>query len=149
MRISDWSSDVCSSDLGPPAQTGTTEGEQASVLVFVQPLDLTLFAGVGVGQHIANLRFLRGTVPAGHLGCELKGPDGQFLGSVVWHDRRVGDELLWNMAPLLLVALLAVCLLLFIAIRRVETVVLCEGRLSLALHQEKQRGSQKIGRTHV
>src|SRR3546814_7257717 len=82
MRISDWSSDMCSSDL-----------------VFVQPLDLTLFAGVGVGQHIANLRFLRGTVPAGHLGCELRGPDGQFLGSVVWHDRRVGDELLWNMAP--------------------------------------------------
>src|SRR3546814_13504403 len=78
--------------LRSPAQTGTTEGEQASVLVFVQPLDLTLFAGVGVGQHIANLRFLRGTVPAGHLGCELKGPDGQFLGSVVWHDRRVGDE---------------------------------------------------------
>src|SRR3546814_3393399 len=74
---------------------------------------------------------MRGTVPAGHLGCELKGPDGQFLGSVVWHDRRVGDELLWNMAPLLLVALLAVCLLLFLAIRRVETVVLREGRLSL------------------
>src|SRR3546814_12762793 len=47
------------------------------------------------------------------------------------------------MAPLLLVALLAVCLLLFLAIRRVETVVLREGRLSLSLHQEKQRRSQK------
>src|SRR3546814_20475822 len=111
MRISDWSSDVCSSDL-PPAQTGTTEGEQASVLVFVQPLDLTLFAGVGVGQHIANLRFLRGTVPAGHLGYALQGPAGQFLGSVVWPDLRVGDALLWDLAPPPLVPLLAVCLLL-------------------------------------
>src|SRR3546814_12842443 len=86
---------------------------------------------------------MRGTVPAGHLGCELKGPDGQFLGSVVWHDRRVGDELLWNMAPLLLVALLAVCLLLFLAIRRVETVVLREGRLSLSLHQANHRRPPK------
>src|SRR3546814_21005339 len=111
MRISDWSSDVCSSDL-PPAQTGTTEGDQASVLVFVHPLDLTLFAGVGVGQHIANLRFLRGTVPARHLRCALKGPDGQLLGHVVWTDRPVAHNTLWNLAPPLLVPLLAGCHLL-------------------------------------
>src|SRR3546814_10178816 len=47
------------------------------------------------------------------------------------------------LSPLLLVALLAVCFLLFLAIMRVKTVVLRVGRLSLSLHQEKQRRSQK------
>ncbi|MGF1592174.1 MAG: ATP-binding protein [Kiloniellaceae bacterium] len=126
----------------PPGQV-SGEAEARRVLVLVQPMDMTLFARAGIGEHIDNLRFLRGPVPPGSLGCELKGLDGEVIGSVVWRDRRSGDDLLWSVAPLLLVALLAVCVLLVLAIKRVETVVSREGRLSISLHQEKQRRSQK------
>jgi signal transduction histidine kinase len=51
--------------------------------------------------------------------------------------------MLWSVAPLLLVALLAVCVLLVLVIKRVEMVVSREGRLSISLYQEKQRRSQK------
>ena len=121
---------------------GGAEGE-GNVLVFVQPMDLTLFARAGIGAHIDNLHFLRGAVPPGYLGCEIKGLDGKAIGSVVWRNQRSGDALLWSLAPLLLVALLAVCVLLVLAIKRVETVVTREGRLSISLYQEKQRRSQK------
>src|SRR3546814_16880730 len=62
---------------------------------------------------------------------------------MIWRDRRPGNALLWSAAPLLLIALLAVGLLFVLAIKRVETVVSREGRLSISLHQEKQRRSQK------
>jgi len=125
-------------DAGRLASAGTRQ-----VLVFVQPLDLTLFARAGIGAHMENLHFLRGGVPPGYLGCEIKGLDGQVIGSMVWRDQRSGDALLWSLAPLLVVALLAVGVLLFLAIKRVETVVSREGRLSISLYQEKQRRSQK------
>ena len=118
-------------------------GEDGSVLIFVQPVDLTLFTRAGVAEHIDDLHFLRGPPPQDYLGCEVKGLDGQVIGSVVWRDQRSGDDLLWSLAPLLLVALLAVCFLLVLVIKRVETVVSREGRLSISLHQEKQRRSQK------
>src|SRR3546814_11130236 len=106
-------------------------------------MDLTLFARAGIGEHIDSLRFLRGTAPPGYHGCEVVGLDGKVIGSVIWRDRRPGDALLWSAAPLLLIALLAVGFLFVLAIKRVETVVSREGRLSISLHQEKQRRSQK------
>jgi signal transduction histidine kinase len=129
-------------DAGQTAE-GQTAGGQGSVLVFVQPIDLTLFARAGVGEHIVNLHFLRGTVPPGYLGCEIRDPDGKAIGNVVWRDQRSGDAMLWSVAPLLLVALLAVCVLLVLVIKRVEMFVSREGRLSISLYQEKQRRSQK------
>lgn len=116
---------------------------ESSVLVVIQPMDLTLFARAGIGEHIDNLQFLRGPIPDGYLGCIVKGLDGQDIGSVVWRDQRAGDKLLWSVVPLLSIALLAVCVLLFLAIKRVETIVSREGRLSISLYQEKQRRSQK------
>src|SRR3546814_11251184 len=62
---------------------------------------------------------------------------------MIWRDRRPGNALLWSAAPLLLIELLAVGFLFVLAIKRVETVVSREGRLSISLHQEKQRRSQK------
>src|SRR3546814_19585706 len=106
-------------------------------------MDLTLFARAGIGEHIDNLRFLRGTAPPGYHGCEVVGLDGKVIGSVIWRDRRPGDDLLWSADPLLLIALLAVGFLFVLAIQRVETVVSREGRLSISLNQEQQRRSQK------
>jgi signal transduction histidine kinase len=123
--------------------TGPGTVGEASVLVFVQPMDLTLFSRAGVGEHIDNLHFLRGDIPPGYLGCVVKGIDGQAIGSVVWREKRAGDGLLWSVAPLLILALVAVCFLLFLAIKRVETVVSREGRLSISLYHEQQRRSQK------
>jgi signal transduction histidine kinase len=134
---------IVASLIAPLADSGQAADGQGSVLVFVQPMDLTLFARAGVGEHIVNLHFLRGTVPPGYLGCEIRGPDGKAIGNVVWRDQRSGDAMLWSVAPLLLVALLAVCVLLVLVIKRVEMVVSREGRLSISLYQEKQRRSQK------
>ncbi|GAB4358525.1 MAG: hypothetical protein Kow00114_10790 [Kiloniellaceae bacterium] len=127
-----------------PGSAGPAEqSAAANVLVFVQPMDVTLFNRAGVGEHIANLHFLRGGVPPGYVGCPIKGMDGALIGSIVWRGLRSGDDLLWSVAPLLIVALAAVCVLLFLAIKRVEMVVSREGRLSISLFQEKQRRSQK------
>ena len=134
---------IAASLIAPLSNGRETAEEQGGVLVFVQPMDLTLFARAGVGEHIVNLHFLRGPVPPGYLGCEIKGLDGKVIGNVVWRDQRSGDAMLWSVAPLLLIALLAVCFLLVLAIRRVETVVSREGSLSISLHQERQRRSQK------
>ena len=129
--------------VAPLESAGSANAEGDHVMVFVQPVDLTLFTRAGVGAHIDNLHFLRGAVPPGYLGCEVGGLDGLVIGNVVWRDQRSGDDLLWSLAPLLLVALLAVCFLLVLAIKRVDTVVSREGWLSISLHQEKQRRSQK------
>lgn len=127
-----------------PGAARTDAGSAASnVLVLVQPMDVTLFNRAGVGEHIANLHFLRGGVPPGYVGCPVKGIDGTLIGSIVWRGQRSGDDLLWSVAPLLIIAFAAVCLLLFLAIKRVGTVVSREGRLSISLYQEKQRRSQK------
>lgn len=134
---------IGASVIAPLEDAGPGTLEEAGVLVFVQPMDLTLFSRAGIGEHIDNLQFLRGAIPPGYLGCIVKGLDGQAIGSVVWRDQRAGDHLLWSVVPLLLVALVAVCVLLFLAIKRVETVVSREGRLSISLYQEKQRRSQK------
>jgi signal transduction histidine kinase len=134
---------VGASVIAPLENAGLGNAGESGVLVFVQPLDLTLFSRAGVGEHIDNLHFLRGAVPPGYLGCVIKGIDGEVIGSVVWRDQRAGDSLLWSVVPLLLLALLAVCFLLFLAIKRVETIVTREGRLSISLYQEQQRRSQK------
>src|SRR3546814_5794402 len=76
-------------------------------------------------------------------GCEFCVLYGKVIGSLICRGRRPGDALLWSAAPLLLIALLAVGFLFVLAIKRVETVVSREGRLSISLHQEKQRRSQK------
>lgn len=116
---------------------------QGNVLVFAQTMDLTLFARAGTGEHIQNLHFIRGSVPPGYLGCVVNGLEGQQLGAFVWRNQRVGDDLLWSMVPLLLIALTAVGILLYLAVRRVDMVVSHEGRLSISLYQEQQRRSQK------
>jgi len=134
---------VGASLVAPLEKAESPAAGKGNVLIFVQPMDLTLFTRAGVGDHIDNLHFIRGKIPPGYLGCELKGLDGQVIGSVVWREQRSGDDLLWSLAPLLLVALLAVCFLLVLAIKRVDTVVSREGRLSISLYQEKQRRSQK------
>ena len=127
-----------------PGVAGAAAGNATpNVLVLVQPMDVTLFNRAGVGEHITNLHFLRGGVPSGYVGCPVKGIDGALIGSIVWRGQRSGDDLLWSVAPLLITALAAVCLLLFLAIKRVGTVVSREGRLSISLYQEKQRRSQK------
>jgi len=133
---------LAASVVAPLDHAGGGEA-QGNVLVFVQPMDFTLFSRAGIGEHIQNLHFIRGSAPEGYLGCVVKGLEGQELGSVVWRDQRVGDDLLWSMVPLLLIALMAVGLLLFLAVRRVEMVVSREGRLSISLYQEQQRRSQK------
>jgi len=134
---------VAASPIAPLPNVPGQPARPDDVLVFVQPVDLGLFVRAGVGEHMENLHFLRGGVPPGYLGCEIKGIDGKVIGSVVWRDQRSGDDLLWKIAPLLLLALVAVCFLLLLAIKRVETVVSREGRLSISLYQEKQRRSQK------
>mgnify|MGYP003571174038 FL=1 len=133
---------IGASVIAPLAGAAGTSGDD-SVLVFIQPMDLTLFSRAGIGEHIDGLQFLRGAIPPGFLACVVKGLDGQVIGSVIWRDQGAGDHLLWSVAPLLLVALIAVCVLLFLAIKRVETVVSREGRLSISLYQEQQRRSQK------
>ncbi|MEQ9609015.1 MAG: ATP-binding protein [Kiloniellaceae bacterium] len=136
---------VGASLVAPVQEAGVAAIQSAppNVLVFLQPMDVTLFNRAGVGEHIANLHFRRGGVPAGYVGCPVQGVDGAMIGSIVWRGQRSGDDLLWSVAPLLIVALGAVCLLLFLAIKRVDTVVSREGRLSISLYQEKQRRSQK------
>lgn len=134
---------IGASVVAPLEDDGPGIPGEGSVLAFVQPMDLTLFSRAGIGEHIDNLHFMRGEIPPGYIGCIVKGLDGQVIGSVVWRDQRAGDHLLWSVVPLLLIALAAVCFLLFLAIRRVETIVSREGRLSISLHQEKQRRSQK------
>jgi hypothetical protein len=62
---------------------------------------------------------------------------------VIWRDHQPGSGMLWSVVPFLLVALLAVGFLVILAIKRVDTVVSREGRLSISLYQEKQRRSQK------
>lgn len=141
-----WQQDlalIAASAIASPAGDDAAAQEGGNVLVFAQAMDLGLLTRAGVGEHFENLHFLRGGVPPGYLGCEIAGLDGRTIGSLVWRDQRSGDAMLWNVAPVLAVALVAVCVLLFLAIKRVETVVSREGRLSLSLYQEKQRRSQK------
>jgi len=117
--------------------------DEHDVLVFLQPLDLAFVARAGAEDQIENLHFLRGTAPPGYLDCPIVGLDGLSIGNIIWFDQRPGDDLLWSGVPLMLVSLLAVGLLLVLAIKRVETVVSREGRLSISLYQEQQRRSQK------
>lgn len=141
-----WQQDlalVAASAIVPLAGRGAAVPEGDSVLVFLQPMDLSVMTRAGIGKHVENLYFRRGAVPPGYLGCEITGLDGRVIGSLVWRDQRLGDAMLWKVAPVLAIALVAVCVLLFLVIKRVETVVSREGLLSLSLYQEKQRRSQK------
>ncbi len=127
---------------GPEAAAGTS-GEKHDVMLFLRPLDLNFFNRAGVSGQIEDLHFIRGPVPAGYLGCPVNGLSGTMLGNVIWRDHRPGSGMLWSAAPFLLVSLVAVGFLLLLAIKRVETVVSREGRLSISLYQEKQRRTQK------
>ncbi len=118
-------------------------GEAQNVMVFVQPLDLAFFNRAGVGGRIEDLHFIRGPAPDGYYQCPVPGLGGQVLGHVIWRDHQPGSGMLWSVVPFLLVALLAVGFLVILAIKRVDTVVSREGRLSISLYQEKQRRSQK------
>lgn len=141
-----WQQDlalIAASAMAPLSGDDAATRDGGSVLVLAQAMDLSLLTRAGIGEHIQNLHFLRGAVPAGYLGCDIAAFDGRVIGSLVWRDQRLGDAMLWSVAPVLAVALLAVCVLVFLAIKRVETVVTREGRLSLSLYQEKQRRSQK------
>ncbi|MEQ8356405.1 MAG: ATP-binding protein [Kiloniellaceae bacterium] len=125
--------------------TGISErnADQLNVMVFLRPLDLKFLESAGLGGHIEDLQFVRGPAPEGYNSCPIIGANGRPFGHIVWHDSRPGSEMLWNAAPFLLVSLLAVGFLLVLAIKRVETAVSSEGRLSVSLYQEKQRRSQK------
>src|SRR3546814_3321420 len=74
------------SPVATAAADGTSAGPgvaaQRDVLLLIQPMDLTLFARAGIGEHIDSLRFLRGTAPPGYHGCEVVGLDGKVIGSV-------------------------------------------------------------------
>jgi signal transduction histidine kinase len=129
--------------VAPLDATEVASSSDRHVLIFLRPFDLGFFESIGAGNHIEKVNFVRGPVPAGYLGCSILGLDGQALGSLVWRDQRPGDDLLWGAAPLLLISLLAVGILLYLAVRRVEMVISREGRLSISLYQEKQRRSQK------
>ncbi|WP_193369930.1 sensor histidine kinase [Pelagibius marinus] len=118
-------------------------GEPQNVMVFVQPLDLAFFDRAGVGGQIEDLHFIRGPAPDGYYQCPVPGLNDQVLGHVIWRDHQPGSGMLWNVVPFLAVSLLAVGFLVILAIKRVETVVSREGRLSISLYQEKQRRSQK------
>ncbi len=117
--------------------------EKYDVMVFLQPLDLAFVTRAGIGNQIENLHFLRGKAPSHYLDFPVMGLEGLSIGSIVWYDQRPGDGLLWSVVPVMLVSLLAVGLLLVLAIKRVDTVVSREGRLSISLYQEQQRRSQK------
>jgi len=121
----------------------TLVSENHDVLVFLQPLDLAFVTRSGIGNQIENLHFLRGKAPSNYLDFPVMGLEGLSIGSIVWYDQRPGDGLLWSVVPVMLVSLLAVGLLLVLAIKRVDTVVSREGRLSISLYQEQQRRSQK------
>lgn len=127
----------------PLEPTAGTSGGTRDVMLFLRPLDLDFFKRAGIDKQIEDLHFIRGPAPEGYFGCPVTGLNGQLLGNVIWRNHRAGSALLWSVAPFLLVSLLAVGVLLILAIKRVETVVSREGRLSISLYQEKQRSSQK------
>ena len=129
--------------VAPVSGKPAPEPDERNVMVFLQPVDLRVFDGANAGGHIEDLHFVRGPAPPGYLACPITGINGQALGNIVWRDHRPGSDLLWSAAPLLLIALLAVGSLLVLAIRRVDTLVSHEGRLSFSLFQEKQRRTQK------
>ncbi len=134
---------LAASVVAPLTEKDTVSGKVHDVMVFVQPLDLKFFDRAGIGGQIEDLHFIRGPAPAGYYECPVPGLDGQVLGHVIWRDHQPGSNLLWSVVPFLLVSLLAVGFLVVLAIKRVETVVSREGRLSISLYQEKQRRSQK------
>src|SRR5512138_2866288 len=85
-----WQQDlalIAASVIALPSGDDAAAQEGGSVLVFAQAMDLSLLTRAGVGEHIENLHFLRGGVPAGYLGCEIAGLDGRVIGSLVWRDR--------------------------------------------------------------
>ncbi|MEO3429045.1 ATP-binding protein [Pelagibius sp. CAU 1746] len=133
---------IAASLVSPLVDTPGADGF-GDVMIFVKPLDLTFFNRAGVGGHIEDLHFIRGPAPKGYYECPVLGLDGEVLGNIIWRDHQHGHGMLWSVAPFLLVSLLAVGFLLFLAVKRVETMVSREGRLSVSLYQEKQRRSQK------
>jgi signal transduction histidine kinase len=134
---------VSASLVAPLDGAAPLSASEHHVMVFLRPFDLSVFGSIGVDFPMEDVHLVRGPVPRGYLGCVITGIDGQPIGSLVWRDQRPGDELLWRAVPLLLISLLAVGILLYLAIRRVDTVVSREGRLSISLYQEQQRRSQK------
>lgn len=117
--------------------------EDAPVVVFVRPLRENFFNASSLNTLMEMPRFSEHPPGAGFLGRQLTDVDNHPLGYIVWSDSRPGDDLLWGGAPLLVVALLVLVLLLALTVRRVEAVVLREGRLSVSLDHERQRRQDK------
>jgi len=134
---------VAASLIAPVNKVLDPGSYEQSVMVLLHPLELDLLAHQSPGGHLEDIHFIRGPAPPGYLNCPITGVNGVPLGNIVWRDHRPGSQMLWNSMPLLLIALSAVGVLLFLAIRRVETAVSSEGRLSVSLYQEQQRRSQK------
>lgn len=124
--------------IAPPPAPG-----EAPVVVFVRPLREDFFDSPSLGSLIEMPRFSASPPAAGSLGLQVTGFDDTVLGHIVWADGRPGDDLLWGGAPLLVVALLVLVLLLALTVRRVEAVVLREGRLAVSLDHERQRRQDK------
>src|SRR3546814_2973783 len=82
MRISDWSSDVCSSDLGDHRQAADELGDQAE-------LDQVL--GLDLGQHLADLDLALGAL---ELGAEANpaGVGAALLDDLVEACERSADD---------------------------------------------------------
>ena len=134
---------VAASLITPVNQVLDPVSYQRDVMVLLRPLDLRQLDSNSPGRLLEDLHFIRGPAPPGYLSCPITGANGQPLGNIVWRDHRPGSQMMWNSMPLLMIALLSVGFLLFLAIRRVETAVSSEGRLSVSLYQEQQRRSQK------
>src|SRR3546814_2949815 len=88
MRISDWSSDVCSSDL---------VGEQRLVAVIVASLELKGAGGdvdlvVQTMQHTASLQFQVTTVPGFHRQLRPTAVAGKHGIKVVFRQRKDEDR---------------------------------------------------------
>lgn len=134
---------VAASLVAPVDKVLNPGSYEQNVMLLLHPLELHLLDRQGSSGYLEDIHFIRGPAPPDYLNCPVTGVNGLPLGNIVWRDHRPGSQLLWNAMPLLLIALASVGVLLFLAIRRVETAVSSEGRLSVSLYQEQQRRSQK------
>ncbi|NIA70100.1 hypothetical protein HBA54_15955 [Pelagibius litoralis] len=137
--------EIVAASIVSPFETiaGPPDPDSASVIVFGRPLGEAFFAAQSLNSFLGTPEFSTAAPPDGFLGHVIAGFDGVALGNIVWRDLRSGDDVIWRAAPLLLAALLILCLLLVLTVRRVEAVVLREGRLTVSLDHERQRRQDK------
>ncbi|WP_299620380.1 ATP-binding protein [Pelagibius sp.] len=135
---------IAASIVAPFEQVGDPPApEDASVVVFTRPLANDFFAASSLGSLLEMPKFVDSPPDPGLAGHQVMGLDGVPVGHVVWQERRPGDDLLWRGAPLLILALLILLVLMVLTIRRVDALVVHEGRLALSLDHERQRREDK------